>query len=368
MIRQKLTLLPILATICIAAFAFACSDPPPTATPVPTPTAVPTATPTPAPTATPEPTVVPYPSVPGVSDVSDRSWPREIEFADGVVEIASPPQRVLSYSLGHDELLLGLIPSDRFAAVGPFTADPTYSNVADWVAGLPTFESGVENVLAQEPDLVIVSAFTDPDVIALIKEAGVTVVRPALENSAEGNIPTILLLGYMLGVEERALELVAEIEAKLAFVADRVPAKGDPDRPNVASIARYSESMYVAGDGSTEGGIIEAAGGVNAAAREGVEGHQVVSLESIAAMNPDVILITQPLEFGARELRDDLFSHPALGDVPAIANDDVYVVDSRHYTTLSHWNVKGIENTATLLYPVIFEDVEFVDFAPYSGE
>ena len=336
------------------------------------PTAVPTLTPrptaTPVPTPSPEPTVVAYPAVPGIVDLSNRGWPREVETSEGLVRLDGPPQRVLSYSLGHDEILIALIDTGRFAAVGPFTRDPAYSNVSDLVVGLPTYEKGVENVLAAQPDLMVVSKFTDADIVDLIEEAGVPVVRPALESSAEGNIPTILLMGYMLGVEDRALELVADIEDRLAEVSERVPPAGDASRPAVLSIARYSDIIYAAGSGSTEGGIVVAAGGVNAAARDGIEGHQAVSIVSIAAINPDVVLITQPPEFGAAELRDDLMNHPALSSVPAVTDDMVLAVDPRIYTTLSHWNVRGMEHTAQLLYPDRFSDVTFTDFEPLSGE
>ncbi len=346
--------------------------PAPSATPVPTataaPTPVPTATPQPTSTPVPTPTVIPYPAVSGIVDVSNRGWPREVETTDGVVRLDEPPQRILSYSLGHDEILLALVDKSRFAAVGPFTGDPAYSNVAEQAAGLPTFEKGVENVLAARPDLVIVSKFTDADIVGLIQEAGVPVARPALESSAEGNIPTILLMGYMLGVEERALELVAEIESRLALVTGRVPPPGDPERPAVISMSRYSDVLYAAGADTTEGGILETAGGVNAAARDGIAGHQTISVESIASMNPDVILIAQPVEYGANDLRDDLLSHPALAEVSAVKSELVQVVDSRKYTTLSHWNVRGIEQTALTLYPDRFEDVEFSDFKPYEGE
>ena len=354
--------------------------PEPSSTPMPAPTATPapkaTPEPTPAPTATPQltatpiptPPAIPYPAVSGIVDVSNRGWPREVETADGLVRLEGPPQRILSYSLGHDEILLALVDRDRFAAVGPFTGDAAYSNVSEQAAGLPTFEKGVENVLAAKPDLVIVSKFTDVDIVGLIQEAGVPVARPALESSAEGNIPTILLMGYMLGVEERALELVAEIEGRLALVSERVPPRGAPERPSIISMTRYSDVLYAAGADTTEGGILETAGGVNAAARDGIAGHQTISVESVAAMNPDVILITQPVEYGANELRDDLLSHPALAEVSAVKEEMVHVVDSRKYTTLSHWNVRGIEQTALMLYPDRFEDVEFSDFEPYDGE
>ena len=344
------------------------STPQPTATPEPTATPQPTATPEPTATPVPEPTAVPYPAVPGILDPTNRGWPREVEVADEVISIEEPPMRVLAYSLGHDEILLALMNADRFAAVGPFTGDPAYSNVSDLAEGLTTFESGVENVLAANPDLVLVSRYTEADVVDLIKEAGVTVARTVLDGSASGNIANILLIGYMLGVEERALELVAEIQGKLDFVAERVPPLGDAERPSVIATTKYADSIYVAGSDTTEGGIVEAGGGINAAARDGVVSHQTVSIESIAAMSPDVILIAQPVEYGANEYRNELLAHPALADVPAIINNEVHVVDSRQYTTLSHWNVRGIEQTALLLYPDQFGDVDFVDFEPYDGE
>ena len=180
--------------------------------------------------------------MPGIVDVSNRGWPRAVESAEGVVRLEAPPQRVLALSLGHDEMLLALLPRARFA-----------------------------------------------------------------------------------------------------------------------------ESTYAAGAGSTEGGIVEAAGGINAAARDGIAGHQTVSRESIAAMNPDVILITQPEDSGGTELRDDLLADRALAEVPAVVEQRVLIAAPRYYTTLSHWNVRGIEETARLLYPDRFRDVTFADFAPYAG-
>ncbi len=143
---------------------------------------------------------------------------------------------------------------------------------------------------------------------------------------------------------------------------------GHPDRPNVVAITRYSEKIYVPGGGTTESGIIEAASGANAAAREGLEGIQKVSLESVASMIPDVILITQTAESGGEALHNDLLQHPALVAVPAVANNRIHVVGSKTFTTLSHWNVRGIEEAASLLYPEQFAGVTFADFQPYGGE
>ena len=346
------------------------NTPEPTATARPAPTAAPT-TAAPQPTNTPEPTPLPteepYPAVPGIVDPTNHGWPREVETLEGRITLEGPPQRILTYSLGHDEMLLSLVPPERIAALGTFASNPGYSNIADLAPSLPVFEKGAENVLAANPDLFIVSKFTKEDIVALVREAGVPVVRPALESSAEGNIPNILLMGYMLGVEDRALELVAEVETRLALIAERVPPPGDESRPAVISISRYSDSISVSGGGTSGTGIIESAGGVNAAARDGIDGYKNISVESILSMNPDFIFIPQGGEGGV-SLRDDLMSDPVLASVSAIVNDQIHIVDAPQFITLSHWNVRGIETTAEILFPDLFTDVTFADFEPYTGE
>ena len=353
----------------------------PANTPLPAATARPAAAPDPAqpaqpaqPAATPVPTTAPmtgpaeatYPDAPGIVDSSNLGWPREVETSEGALSLEGPPQRIHTLSLGHDEIIAALIGPGRFSGIGSFTANATYSNIASEVVDLKKVKRDAEEVLGLNPDLVIASKFSKADLVDLIKESGIPVARTALESSTSGNIPNILLLGYMLGAEERALELIEEINERIAFVSERVPPAGDPSRPGVLSIARFSDTISAAGGGSTEGGIIAAGGGVNAAARDGIDGHQGISVESIAAMNPDVILITQP-EPGAGELRDELLAEPALALVPAVTLGRIVVSDPKFYTTLSHWNVRGIEETAKLLYPGRFRGVKFVDFEPYRG-
>ena len=171
----------------------------------------------------------------------------------------------------------------------------------------------------------------------------------------------------MFGTEERALELVADIRSRLALVSERVPPPGDESRPAVISISRYSDSISVSAGGTTGSAIVETAGGVDAAARDGLDGFQTISVESIAAMNPDFVIIPQAGD-GAVTLRDDLLKDPVLASVPAIANGEVHIVDAPSFITLSHWNVRGIERTAEIMFPDRFADVTFTDFVPYGGE
>ena len=356
--------LMVLAVAVIAAFA-ACAE----GDVEVAPTVAPTATAEPTATATPEPTVEPTPvgpdlsrfaDVPEIVDPTNYGWPRSVETTKGVITLDAPPEKIHSLSLGHTEILAALMDFERLSAVYSFFVDEEQSNIAGLSADHNMIGFDPEEVVALEPDVIVASRFTNADTVALLNGAGNLVVRTALENSALGNVPNILLIGYLIGAEAEAVALVEDIEARMEVISDLLPGG---DKPRVLSISKFT-SVFAAGSGSTEGGIIEQAGGINAAADSGIEGHLQVSVESIAAINPDVIIVPQPLE-GADLFIEELVSNAALADVPAVKNGEVHYVSPKHHTTLSHWNVRGIEQLAGLLYPEAFAGVTFEDFSSW---
>ena len=174
-------------------------------------------------------------------------------------------------------------------------------------------------------------------------------IQTELKHDPEGRINSILLMGYIFGEEERAFEFADEVESRYDALVSVTGAKAP--QPSVLALTQYSDTLWVAGGNSTEGGVITAAGGINAAEVAGVEGNQTTSMEGVIAMNPEVIVIAQPVEFGAEEFRQSLFDNEALAEVPAIKNGAVFVVESKHFTTLSYWNIRGAEQLARILWP-----------------
>ncbi|MQG37622.1 MAG: ABC transporter substrate-binding protein [SAR202 cluster bacterium] len=302
-----------------------------------------------------------FKDVPGIVDTTNFGWPRDIETSEGLVTLEKPPIKVHSLSLGHTEILAALMDFSKISAVYSFFTDPEQSNIADLAKSHNMIGFDPEEVVALEPEIVIASRFTDADNVALLKDAGIPVARASLENSALGNVPNILLIGYMVGAEKEAVLLADEIEDRMKAVGDIL--NGD-DLPRVLSISKFT-SIFAAGSDSTEGGIIEQAGGINAAADSGIEGHQQVTIEGIAAINPDVIVVPQPID-GAHAFIKELKSSAALFEVPALMNDRIYYVMPKYHTTLSHWNVRGVEEMAALLFPSDFQDLDTNDFSHYT--
>ena len=80
-------------------------------------------------------------------------------------------------------------------------------------------------------------------------------------------------------------------------------------------------------------------------------------------MNPEVIIIAQPAEFGGEEFRQSLLANEALAELPAIKNERVHIVESRHFTTLSYWNIRGAEDLARILWPKEFPEPSNAPFS-----
>ena len=379
--RAALRRMPATATVIAALAMFATAAVIACSAPEPTPTAVPTATPLPAtptekppdPTPTPTPTATPEPpplavfkTVPGIVDPDNFGWPRTVESEEGTITVDAPPQRVHFLSLGHAEIGAALIGTGNFTAIYPFFTDPEVSNIADQLADVPVIGFEPEEVVALEPDIAFASQYTSPDLVNVVSGAGIPVIRVKEEGGSAGDTPNILLMAYILGAEERALELIDEFEERIYFVSNEILGyqKQDVGLPGVLAISKYTD-IYAAGGNTNIDEIILAAGGYNPAKEEGIDSFQQVSIESIAAINPDMIIITQPRE-SAMAFAEELRASAVLQDVPAIMDDQIHPVNTTYFTTLSHWNVRGIEELANLLYPRAFTDHEFKDFEPYS--
>ena len=353
----------------------------PAATLTPAPPIAPTTAPTAVPTAAPaEPTTMPVPTlapifrevtatpqpnllegVRGIVDPSNLGWPREVEGLNGLVSIPAKPLRIITASIGHDEITLALVPSSRLVGVGGVTKDSTYSNVASLVQDIAEISRDPETIVAQEPDVVVTSPFFPAEAIESLSKIGIPVIQTELKHDPEAGINSILFMGYIFGEEERALEFAAEVRDRHnALVA--VTGVAEP-RPRVLALTQYSDKLWVAGGNSTEGGVILAAGGVNAAEEAGIESNQTTSLEGVIAMNPDVIIIAQPAEYGAGEFRQSLLDNEALAEIPAIADDRVHVVEGKHFTTLSYWNIRGAEDLAHILWPEDFPEPSTASFS-----
>lgn len=165
------------------------------------------------------------------------------------------------------------------------------SSTEDSLADIPIVTSGhqvlPEKVISLNPDLVLIDASTGPKAaIATIKAAGIRVVETP-ESWSLGDLPKkVRAVSAAIGAPDRAELLVEQIE--LAIKTSMV--KGSP---RVAFLyLRGTSSVYlIGGSGSGADSLLQAIGAVDVGAQSLDRPFNTLTAESLASLNPDVILV-----------------------------------------------------------------------------
>lgn len=262
-----------------------------------------------------------------------------------------PPQRIVSLNLAADEVLLALTPPARIAALTYMADDPTYSNVTAEARAIPhKVKANAEQVLALQPDLIIVSAHTNAALKALLRTTGVSLLELQQFTSLADVEQNILSIGQATGAAAKAHAMVAMMEQRFQEVRQRTV--GSP-RPRVLY---YAAGGFVLGKGTTMDEMIAYAGGQNVALEAGVQGGKKMSQEKLVAFNPAVILVSG--ESGQEGLRELLLADPTLQEVEAIRTSRVHAIPRAYTSTVSQYVVKCVEAIAQILHPDLFPGAE----------
>src|SRR5262249_39686807 len=106
---------------------------------------------------------------------------------------------------------------------------------------------------------------------------------------------------------------------------------------------------YTAGTNSLFDDIVRAAGAVNISAEHGIKGFAKINVEKVADWQPDVIITGS--NYNDLEIkRKQLLADPVIAASPAGKTVRVFVMDNRHFLTVSQYVVKAVEDLAHALY------------------
>lgn len=293
-------------------------------------------------------------SIGGTRVIGEQFPKRLIDPLGREHRLAIPPQRIASGTLAGDEMLADLVTPERIVAVSWRADDPANSNIAGFYpATIPRVQRDVEALLTPEPDLVVISSTSDALTVRLLLSAGVAVARVASYDSFAEIEENILLLGAVLGVEGRAMEVVADMRRRIAAVQRRVVGRSAP-----RVLFLWSRDGSTGGPGSLTDEMIELAGGYNVIRDTGITGHRRVALELAIALQPEIIVVVDWTGRGAAET-EWLRQAPAWQDVPAIQNNRLLSLHSAWVTCGSQFRVAGVEVLAQRLHPEAFPNAPY---------
>ncbi len=270
-----------------------------------------------------------------------------IDDAGRRVTIPSKPRRIISLTLGTDEILPALVSKPRLVGVTAYASKPSMSFVTGEVGGISAFQvANAAQAVALKPDVVFAASYTQPGVILQLTHAGIPVVEFNTFSSLadiEGHVTTIAAI---TDDEARGQVLVAAMQHEAAAVKLAVAGLTKP------RVVFYSAG-YIYGSGTTMDQLIRDAGGINAAAAAGIKNWQQVGPEEIVHLNPDIILTD---DAGSGDIVrgpavQQMLADPALQGVAAVKDRAVWGLSGRADSDVSQYMAWDLQDVASILHP-----------------
>jgi len=309
--------------------------------------------------------------------------------------MAEPAQRICSLLPSATEIVCSLGLSDRLVGVTHECDFPpaarqkprVTSSVID-SEGLSGAEidQAVRDSLAEEatiyhldrdlldhlrPDLILTQELCDVCAVGtdLVRETVATLVSPPMVVSLEPRtlnevLESVLTVGRLTGTQQRAAELVQQLQKRLDRVREAVR-----ERPVVPALTlEWVDPVFVGGHWVPE--MVRIAGGRDVLGRAGQPSRQVTWRE-VADSRPEVV-IAMPCGFGLERSAEEL-SRAALPSEwdgsAAVRADRVFVVDgSSYFNRPGPRLIEGVEILASLLHPDVFRDAPEGSCVRYAAD
>ncbi len=233
----------------------------------------------------------------GPGDSTGRTSGGAVDDVGRPIRLTAPPARIVSLSPATTELLFTLGAGHRVVGRTRWCQDPPAArdvpSVGDGLA------PNVEAILARRPDLVaFYRSAANAAAIERLESAGVATVTLALDRLAD-LVRVTRLLGRVLGDSLRADSLIEGLEVALAAPATARAGQA----PRVLLLA-WDNPPIVIGGGSFLSEIVSLAGGHNVF-DELDRPSATVSIETIAARDPDVVLVAAGTETASLATRPE---------------------------------------------------------------
>lgn len=195
---------------------------------------------------------------------------------------AQPPQRVVTLNLCLDQMALRLAAPGQLVGVSHLAQDRHLSVLADQAAALAPVRDSVESILVLRPDLVILGKDTHATLKRLLRGAGIPILELPWAASIEEAETVIDQMSQALGREEAGRHLIADMRETRRQLTRTGTSLGR---------AIYLEANRgTSGKGSLMDELLRLAGYRNLAAELGIGSFGRVSLETVLAGQPDLLV------------------------------------------------------------------------------
>lgn len=260
------------------------------------------------------------------------------------------PIRVVSQTVGTDELLLALADPAQIAALSTLAQQETFSAVAAEARAYPQLghSADVESVLRYTPTLVLCADYSRAELVTQLRRLGVKVMVFDRYYSLADAYANLRRLARELGpeAEARAGRIIADCEARVAAL--RVKLR------HVRPVRVIAPSTYgiIPGADSTFQDLCDHAAADNLAYSLGrLQGHAPAPNEQILSWPVETVVL------GGLDLESALApfrAQPPYRYLPAVQAGRAVLLAPWQLSCVSQHRVDGYERLARALHPEVF--------------
>ena len=230
------------------------------------------------------------------------------------VTLAEPATKVVALTASDCEILFALSAGDTLVGRGTYCDYP--AEVLDVVTVESGYETNIEQIIALEPQLVLMSTMAQTEEqVNMLETAGIAVAVSEATDIA-GVYEAIVLIGALTGKDAEAAALVAEMQAAFEALA-ATPVSGSI----YFEVSPLQYGLWTAGQGTFMQEIAELLGLTNIFGD--LDGWVQVSEEQVLDRNPDYIFTTTT-DYGVEPSPvDEILARAGWENVTAVQNLDV---------------------------------------------
>ena len=265
------------------------------------------------------------------SDKTESSVSVETETPTANQVNGDAPQRIVSLSPTHTEILYALGAGDQVVAVDSMSNYPAES--ASVLTDISAYEPNVEAISALEPDLVVIGDdFSGlAEQLSMIGiESWVSPAPMALDEAYE----QIIDLGKVVGHADEAQSLTQKMQDDISGIVDAVEISATP----ISYYHELDDTYYSVTGNTFIGSIYELFGMRNIAdATEGDSDYPQLSAEFIVSQDPNVIFLAD-VNLGVTA--ETVAARPGWSGLSAVVSGNIVAIDD---DIASRWGPRLVE-------------------------
>jgi iron complex transport system substrate-binding protein len=277
--------------------------------------------------------------------VLGEGFPCTVRTPDGIeFALAAPPRRLVLASAAVVDLVLALADESRVAAMCDQARTFADAVARGALAATPTYRHfTAETALRFAPDLVLCSPFNAPETTAALARAAVAVVSVPSPTDLAGVEANVRLLGRLLGAEDRAAALIAEVGRRAEALAATAPR-----RAHVRALFYTNNGAggWTGGRGTLHQATLALAGLRDAASEGGIDGHVRIDFERLLALDPDVLIVDGRFGEAPGGTEVLLRGEPALAQLSAVREGRIVALHPALHAAESQHMVTAAEHIA----------------------